>query len=211
MELHATSARGHDVVAIVRDQQRGQLTAPDLGEEELSHIITRALVEMRKWLIEQQRAWAGEQHAQQRHASALSTRECRRIACGESGQADGCEGFIHGLFAFTARAHRIVQSEGYVAADTQVGEQQVVLKQNAQMTTLWRLHRQIFRVELNPASTGESCWQHTAYASEKTGFTHTARTQQRHDFTGRNRDRQRAEKRPLAGTYPDPIQPQSLF
>ncbi|MDV7400112.1 hypothetical protein RZS08_52335, partial [Arthrospira platensis SPKY1] len=80
-------------------------------------------------LVQQQRPWLGEQGPHQGHAGTLSAREGGRVAVAIPGQTGLVQRLLHPRPARGGRSRR--HREQQVLPDAHVGEQQVVLEDQA--------------------------------------------------------------------------------
>src|ERR671919_1848923 len=72
--VHRPARRG-GILRVMRDQDRGEAVAHNLGEHEAADALPQCRIELRERLAEQERPGLGEQRPHQRHARLLAARE----------------------------------------------------------------------------------------------------------------------------------------
>ena len=129
-EVNDGSPGGLGIGRIVGHQQGWQAGGTRVLEDEASHPQAKVSIQPPEWFVQQQGPRLGDQGAHERDPGALTARQGRRIAPGESGQVGLGKRRLDPAPALLAAVPLARQGESEVLADREMGKQQIILKKD---------------------------------------------------------------------------------
>src|SRR3989442_2276569 len=118
------------------------------------HLLAQVLVQCSERLVEQEDVRVEDEATCERDALLLAAGELARMLVGEPAQPDQVEDFPHALGLLRPRKCSHAQRKGDVLLDGHVGEQRVVLEDDADVALVRLAARQILAAELYDAAGG---------------------------------------------------------
>ena len=172
-------ARRLGVGGIVGHQQHRQAAPRRLVEDEALEFAAQRKIELGEGLVEQQRLGRGDQRSHQRDASALSARQCCRVAIRKAREPRLGERRFDARAPSGPPAHFRVEAERDVGADREMGKKQVVLEQHANSAPLGRQRGHVVTIDHHPAASGKRRLEMAADIGEQRRLACTARPHDR--------------------------------
>ena len=174
----------HDADA-VRQRQRLLLVVRDVHDGDAQpaldlldlclHVLAQLAVQRAQWLVHEHDRRIEHERARQRHPLLLAPGELARVAVFEAGQAHDLQRLANALLGLHARHLAHPEREADVGGDGHVGEQRVVLEDEADVAPVRRLAGQLAVVGVDLAK----ILQHEARDDlEDRGLAGAARPQQ---------------------------------
>src|SRR4030095_1833036 len=118
------------------------------------HLLAQVLVQRAEWLIEQEHIRVEDEAPRERDTLLLAPPLLARVFVGVGAQPDQIEDLAHALALLRARKRAHAQGESDVALDRHVGEQRVVLEDDADVALVRLAARQILAAELDDPAGG---------------------------------------------------------
>src|SRR5207253_6766463 len=118
------------------------------------HLLAQVLVQRSERLVQQEDVRVEDEATRERDALLLAAGELARMLVGEPAQPDKVEDFAHALGPLRTRKCAHAQRKGDVALDGHVGEQRVVLEDDADVAPVRLAARKISAADLNDPAGG---------------------------------------------------------